>query len=83
MTKQEAIKLLEVVIFMVEEQYATEEIEEALQMAIKALEMQCNLIRCKNCSHYSVHAGDYMCGLNVLAYVRKDDFCSRGERKEV
>lgn len=39
MTKQEAIKLLKVVIFMVEEQYATEEIEQALEMAIKALEM--------------------------------------------
>ncbi len=43
---------------------------------------QPEIIRCKDCSHYSVCADDYMCGLNVLAYVRKDDFCSRGERKD-
>lgn len=80
MTRQDVTWVLELI---KNRDARTDAERDAIDMAIEALEMQCNLIRCKNCSHYSVHAGDYMCGLNVLAYVRKDDFCSRGERKEV
>ena len=41
-----------------------------------------DIIHCKDCAHYSPHKDDYMCGINVLAYVRDDDFCSRAERRE-
>ena len=39
------------------------------------------LVRCKDCVHYSSHKDDYMCGINVLAYIHENDFCSRAERR--
>lgn len=39
------------------------------------------IIRCKDCVHYSSHKDDYMCGINVLAYVHENDYCSRAERR--
>ena len=42
---------------------------------------QPKIIYCKDCIHYSKHNDDYMCGVNVLAYVRETDFCSRAERR--
>ncbi len=43
---------------------------------------QLEIIQCKDCKHYNKHKGDYMCGLNVLAYVRENDFCSKAERNK-
>ena len=40
-----------------------------------------DIICCKDCTHYCRHKDDYMCGINVLAYVRENDFCSRAERR--
>jgi len=69
MTTEEAIKLLKVVIFMVEEQYATEEIEEALQMAIKALQAE------PKPGKWIIKHGNY-CGVLIKEY-----FCDQcGER---
>ena len=42
---------------------------------------QPKIIYCKDCIHHSKHNDDYMCGVNVLAYVRETDYCSRGERR--
>ena len=42
---------------------------------------QPEIIYCNDCIHYSKHNDDYMCGVNVLAYVRETDYCSRAERK--
>lgn len=42
-----------------------------------------DIIHCKDCAHYVRHKDDYMCGINVLAYVHEYDFCSRAERIEV
>ena len=41
---------------------------------------QPEIIYCKDCIHYGKHNDDYMCGVNVLAYVRETDFCSQAER---
>ena len=40
------------------------------------------VVRCKDCAHYNAYKDNYMCGLNVLAYVHEDDFCSRAERAD-
>lgn len=74
MTKEEAIKDIQDNILPVVG-------GKSLVMAISALR-QPNIIRCKDCKHYSKHKEDYMCGLNVLAYVCEADYCSRAERRE-
>lgn len=43
---------------------------------------QPEVIRCKDCVHRMEYDGNPICGINVLAYIGKDDFCSRAERKE-
>ena len=55
---------------------------EAIDIAIRALKSaRTNVVYCNECIHYSKHKDDYMCGVNVLAYVRETDFCSRAERR--
>ena len=39
------------------------------------------IVHCEDCIHRLRHNDDYMCGINVLAYIRAIDFCSRGERR--
>ncbi len=39
------------------------------------------IIHCEDCIHRLRHNDDYVCGINVLAYIRVTDFCSRGERE--
>lgn len=39
------------------------------------------IVHCEDCVHRLRHNDDYVCGINVLAYIRVTDFCSRGERK--
>ena len=76
--------------------WSKEEVAEALDMAIEAL--QTDIVRCKDCKHWqphSQHGYDYdddafydYCGLLVpdddYYAVRRDasDFCSFGERSE-
>lgn len=42
---------------------------------------QPEIIHCKDCVHYSAYKDNYMCGVNMLVYVRENDFCSRAERR--
>ena len=39
------------------------------------------IVHCEDCIHRLRHNDDYVCGINVLAYIRVTDFCSRGERE--
>ena len=39
------------------------------------------IVHCEDCVYRMNHNDDYMCGINVLAYIKVTDFCSRGERK--
>lgn len=54
---------------------------EAMRVAIEAL--QTDLVRCKDCRYYN---NDYMgewCGRHQApVWVKEDDFCSWGERRE-
>ena len=39
------------------------------------------IVHCEDCVYRMKHNDDYMCGINVLAYIRATDFCSFGERE--
>ena len=62
--------------------------EETAKLRIQAMKYKPDdhkveeIVKCEDCKHYSKHKEDYMCGLNVLAYVRETDYCSRAERRE-
>lgn len=56
-------------------------VEDCLEIIENLPSAQPEFIRCKDCIHYRRYTDTYMCGLNVLAYVREDDFCSRAERR--
>lgn len=48
------------------------------QAKLKGMEWEYELVRCKDCYHYS-HTKN-VCGLNDITY-EPDDYCSRGEKK--
>lgn len=52
---------------------------EALNMAIEALSIQPEGIRCKDCKHYQGEDSWLHCN-RVTWFNGKNDFCSRGER---
>lgn len=70
MTKTEAIKLLKVLIFMLEEQYATEEIEQAIGMATEALSAEAETVDCTEFIRWLTETvmDDGMWELNAVAY---------------
>ena len=91
MTREEAIVLLN--------QYnlysPTKQIEEALDMAIEALQTleaveriktevlpQTDLVRCKDCRYYHTEVGEDECRWRTDESPNDDDFCSYGERAE-
>ena len=39
------------------------------------------IVHCEDCVYRMKHNDDYMCGINVLEYIRATDFCSFGERE--
>lgn len=86
MTKEEAIDVLR-------HNYPSscfEDLCKAVDIAIKALSAQSEIIRCKDCKYWekfpsSTFAPDYHhCGfgINTNLHTTTEDYCSRGERKE-
>ena len=39
------------------------------------------IVHCKDCAYFSEHKDYYMCGVNVFAYARVDDYYNRAERR--
>lgn len=85
MKRAEAAQICQSVKFILENSDYTEAVEEALDMAIEALEQE-GIIRCGDCKHYREYEpdADYdgWCSLDRVTDVNKEDFCSRAERKE-
>ena len=42
------------------------------------------VVRCKDCKHRADEweCGNYLCNLKMIGFVRANDFCSYGERRE-
>ena len=52
MTREEAINIMKVIVHMLEEKYDTDRVEDAVEMAIKALEHE--NYDCSNCLWYQI-----------------------------
>lgn len=85
MTNTEAAQLCQSIKFMVDNEYYSEEVEEALNMAKEAL-LQEPIIPCKNCKHWKgwengtgfCHRSENGC---FWFGTDADDFCSFAEPK--
>ena len=85
MTRKEAIIDLNALKFILNNDQYTDEIEEALDTAISALQ-QPEIVRCKECKHHWIHrCMDSMpteiCDLGQTFYDPNADFCSLAERR--
>ena len=93
MKNEKAIKLLIIESTFVEdvdENKGAECVREAYRMAIEAL--QTDVVRCEDCRHRNTWDNGrlvsqyYRCGKGVkfrgYGYVREDDYCPLGERRE-
>ena len=79
MTREKAIIDLNALKFILDNDQYTDEIEEALDTAIPALQ-QPEIIRCKDCTRFEKKRGcNLVEGLNIA---KPDSFCSYAERRE-
>ncbi len=80
MTREEALEELDC-LFVPDDQ---PELQEAMKMAIEALEQQPEIIRCKDCKQFRkwVDIDFTFCDLTESP-VFETDFCSRAESEEV
>ena len=78
MTREEAIKVLNTYDVNFYE-YTAEEIVDAIDMAIKAL--QTDIVRCDDCKYIGKVGDLNVCRIHEVS-TRTDDYCSRGERSE-
>lgn len=77
MTREEAIIDLNALKFILDNDQYTDEIEEALDTAISALQ-QPEIVRCKDCKYFDVNG---WCNYLETA-MKPNDYCSRAERRE-
>lgn len=86
MTREEAIIDLNALKFILDNDQYTDEIEEALDVAIEALQ-QPEIVRCKDCKHYYFadncipQEQRYTCELDGDRW-NPDSYCSYAERKK-
>lgn len=56
---------------------------------IRDMEKPIKVVECKDCKYYGTHewsGGEFGCCTNIYGAVKRmepDDFCSRGEKKEI